>query len=261
MQPIYLIATDYDDTLVGRDSSMMRMQEYKQLLDQLKMTFGTKWAIVTGRSYKSLRNCLKQFASRGMFPDYLILSEGYIYKRTAFGYIPNLKWNWVMWQQRRQVNKKLKQILPGWQKEFLDTFEDCHNQSQGKADFWFTFDSEESCHKAEVLLNEKLKYVPELILFKKEKEIYLGVMFCAKGFALAELSAKLQIPLPFVFAIGDGDNDISMLNGSSAGMPACVGNARTRVKETVKKANGYIAKEDRLLGVIESINHYTNRNS
>src|SRR6201997_921921 len=59
-----------------------------------------------------------------------------------------------------------------------------------------------------------------------------------KGAALAELARLIEIPRENIFAAGDHHNDISMLNGEVAAMPACPANAIAEVKTAVRDAGG-----------------------
>ena len=65
-----------------------------------------------------------------------------------------------------------------------------------------------------------------------------------KGAALAELSRLINIPREEIFAAGDHHNDVSMLDGRFAAMPACPANAIAQVKDAVRSAHGYIAERE-----------------
>ena len=77
-----------------------------------------------------------------------------------------------------------------------------------------------------------------------------------KGAALAELSRLIEIPRDNIFAAGDHHNDISMLDGEVAAMPACPANAIDEVKETVRSAGGYVAQRQHGAGVREALKHF-----
>ena len=77
-----------------------------------------------------------------------------------------------------------------------------------------------------------------------------------KGAALAELSRLIEIPRENIFAAGDHHNDISMLDGEVAAMPACPANAIDEVKETVRSAGGYVAQRQHGAGVHEALKHF-----
>ncbi len=80
-----------------------------------------------------------------------------------------------------------------------------------------------------------------------------------KGAALNELARLLEIPRDNIFAAGDHHNDLSMLNGDVAAMPACPANAIQEVKDTVREAGGYVAGREHGAGVHEALQYFCNR--
>ena len=78
-----------------------------------------------------------------------------------------------------------------------------------------------------------------------------------KGAALGELARLIDIPRENIFAAGDHHNDISMLDGRFAAMPACPANAIDEVKNAVRTAGGYVAKKEFGAGVYEALRHFT----
>src|SRR5204863_6508023 len=80
-----------------------------------------------------------------------------------------------------------------------------------------------------------------------------------KGAALAELARLVKVPREHIFAAGDHHNDISMLDGRFAAMPACPANAIGLVKDTVRSAHGYVAEREFGAGVHEALLYFTNR--
>jgi len=77
-----------------------------------------------------------------------------------------------------------------------------------------------------------------------------------KGAALAELSRLINIPREEIFAAGDHHNDVSMLDGRFAAMPACPANAIDQVKDAVRSARGYVAEREFGAGVREALLHF-----
>src|SRR5205085_1731689 len=78
-----------------------------------------------------------------------------------------------------------------------------------------------------------------------------------KGAALGELARLIQIPRERIFAAGDHHNDLSMLDGRFAAMPACPANAIDEVKQAVRAAGGYVGSRDYGAGVYEALVHFT----
>ena len=59
-----------------------------------------------------------------------------------------------------------------------------------------------------------------------------------------------------IFAVGDHQNDLPMLDGTHARHVACPGNAIDPVKRAVRAAGGYVAREPYSAGVIEALRFY-----
>ena len=79
-----------------------------------------------------------------------------------------------------------------------------------------------------------------------------------KGAALAELQRLIGISPNETFAAGDHHNDISMLDGRYAAMPACPANAIDEVKDAVRRARGYVAESCCGAGVYEALCSFAN---
>ena len=77
-----------------------------------------------------------------------------------------------------------------------------------------------------------------------------------KGAALSELARLLEIARDNIFAAGDHHNDVSMLDGKFAAMPACPANAIPEVKAAVQGADGYVAQREHGAGVHEALMHF-----
>ena len=77
-----------------------------------------------------------------------------------------------------------------------------------------------------------------------------------KGSSLAELGRLLDMSTDGILAIGDHQNDISMLFGDVASMVACPSNAHPIVKDAVRKAGGHVSKLVAGEGTAEAINLY-----
>ena len=77
-----------------------------------------------------------------------------------------------------------------------------------------------------------------------------------KGSTLSYLANKLSIPKENVFAIGDGENDLGMLDSRYAGMIACPANASSCVKNQVCKHNGYVSNSALVAGTLEALEFY-----
>ena len=83
--------------------------------------------------------------------------------------------------------------------------------------------------------------------------MFLAPAAGTKGEAVIRLRRHLRLSPRQVFAIGDGPNDLTMLDGRAAGITACVANALLQVKDTVTGSGGYVAVSDDAAGVVEAL--------
>ncbi len=77
-----------------------------------------------------------------------------------------------------------------------------------------------------------------------------------KGPNLAELCGLLGLDPRRVLAIGDAENDRSMLDGAHGFIPAAPSNAEPRIAELVRSGRGYLAALPRGAGVAEAVRRW-----
>jgi hydroxymethylpyrimidine pyrophosphatase-like HAD family hydrolase len=80
----------------------------------------------------------------------------------------------------------------------------------------------------------------------------------SKGNVLSKCANILGISCQNIIAIGDGINDISMLNGSITPMVGCPANASWEVIEVVTKAGGIVADSEAAEGTVQILKYYLN---
>jgi hydroxymethylpyrimidine pyrophosphatase-like HAD family hydrolase len=81
----------------------------------------------------------------------------------------------------------------------------------------------------------------------------------SKARVLKKGAELLGIAPDHVIAVGDGINDISMLDGSVTRMVGCPANASPEVQQTVRAAGGVVAVSEEAAGTLEVIKHYLGR--
>lgn len=250
---IKLLCTDFDGTLIGSTFEHCPQEFAEVLLYQKKR--GSSWAINTGRSLLHTLEGLEQFQAP-LLPDFVITQEREIYHLSANG-----KWeDFGDWNLRCRIR---------------------HNELLVKYDNTLKTICEGLTHRDEITLIHDDGFLSGLMSSNEEimqrvsAELHLAckdlsgwayqrntvyLRFCHvdyhKGSALKELCRLTGITRKAVLAAGDNFNDISMLNGEHAAMSACPANAIQEVKETVLKADGFVASHNHALGVAESIQYF-----
>lgn len=255
---IDLICTDIDGTLLDVERpDFAGLMKFKGLLAELRQQWGTKWAIVTGRHKRSILPILNSFLGFQLQPDFIVLEDAYIYHfqrrrgmRGFHGWNLRLRWKRaLLWRRGRGVLQK-------WQKEMEKDFPEMRVLSHETVDLWMEFPSKKMAERGEMLLKHKTAEHLDFDVLRWGKELFLAPSIGKKGEAVERLSDYLQISGDRIFAVGDGANDINMLEGWAAGMAACVANAPKEIQQVVQHGGGYVANSRNISGVIEALHFY-----
>jgi HAD superfamily hydrolase (TIGR01484 family) len=256
--PIKLLSTDFDGTIVSHVSHPVLDEACMALIWKLQSE-GAVWAINTGRSVDLLESGLTDF-SFPIRPDFILTSERDVFRpaRNGTKWEPFGDWNARCASAHTDLFHSASSILA----EVVDFV-----SKKTKARIIYESDAPAGLITS---TEEEMDRVTEFIEQARTKHdkfnyqrntVYLR--FCHsdyhKGAALAELSRLLQIDRANVFAAGDHHNDISMLDGSHASMPACPANAIPEVKEAVRQAGGYVAQREHGAGVYDGLLHFVSR--
>ncbi len=250
---IQLISTDFDGTIVSHASDPVFDRECMQLIAELQKE-GTLWAINTGRSVGMLEEGLEDFAFP-VLPDFILTSERDVFRPTARGWEPYGDWNARCAQAHAELYESASSVLA----EVVDYVDQKTKarviyEAEGPAGLIAT--SEEEMDRLIQFIDRAKEKEPRF--HYQRNTIYLR--FCHadyhKGAALAELSRLTNIPPSSIFAAGDHHNDLSMLDGRYAAMPACPANAIAEVKESVRRAGGWVAEQETGAGVHEALRHF-----
>lgn len=257
MRQIRLLATDLDGTLIGCDEPPEAYQLFRDAVRTFRARWGMSWAIVTGRHAGAIKGPLVRLAVHGLTPDFLVLEDARIYRHNAHGkFRPFRWWNYSVGRRRRALLRQYRHTVRGWRDRLLDAYPEAEDLSLEGSDLWFRFTGVADAKSAEAALQADIEGEPRLLVFRWGWEVYLGPVAGSKGDAVSKLARTVRVEREDVFAVGDGPNDVSMLNGGSAASVACVGNAVPEVKQVVRDANGCVASGKGLAGVLEALDPY-----
>ncbi len=252
---IQLISTDFDGTLVAHDNDPVLDPSCIELIGKLQRA-GALWAINTGRSVELLESGLLDFEFP-IRPDFILTSERDVFRPSRNGgkWEPFGDWNDRCAQAHVELFNSAQSILA----EIIDFV---NRKTKARVVYLSAFpegviaSSEEEMDRITEFIERVRKRQPEFNY--QRNTIYLR--FCHadyhKGAALAELSRLITVPREEIFAAGDHHNDVSMLDGRFAAMPACPANAIDDVKDAVRSAGGYVAEREYGAGVHEALLHF-----
>lgn len=257
---IRLIATDLDGTLIGSASDLPLYIAFRDKLNELRTRFDTRWVACTGRSKKSFHEFFFPMRTMGVMPDFVIIKHAYIYGLTKYGYVPHLIWNlrtqYLEWAREAHIASALDE----WHQIITGSCIGVTTIRKKRDRLCLRFDSEESTKAVAVMLKEKMQSFKQLRMIEGLKELDVRCVPFTKGLSVRELARHLGVSKESILAIGNGHNDISMLDGSVAKLTGCPSNSEAEVVETVHGAGGHIAQNRALAGVMEIIDSYITGN-
>lgn len=255
---VRLLSTDFDGTLVAHDNDPVLDPGCMRLIAELQGE-GVLWAINTGRSVELLESGLLDF-DFPVHPDFIVTSERDVFRPATNGgerWEPFGDWNDRCARAHEELFYSAQSILA----EIIHFV----NQKTAARVVFLGARPEGVVAQSEAEMDRITQFIDcirarQPQFHYQRNSIYLR--FCHadyhKGAALAELSRLIEVPRQEVFAAGDHHNDLSMLDGRFAAMPACPANAIEPVKEAVRSAQGYVAEREYGAGVHEALLYFTN---
>ncbi len=253
MKRLRLLATDFDGTLLGEPKDGRETYAFfRQQLRHFRYRYGMKWAVVTGRHIATIPAVVGELLIHGLVPDFLVMEDACIYRRAGGRYWPFWWWNLGLnLRRKRQVRRHRTHIL-ALAKTTMERFPGAENLTGKRMlDFWFRFPNEAQAREVEQELQGEFKGNVDFFIFRWDCEVCLAPTAGTKADALTKLEKTLGIRPEEVAAIGDGQNDVSMLDRRYCGYPGCVDNASGPVKEVVIGTGGYVANLSVMMGVVE----------
>ncbi|HEY2801811.1 MAG TPA: HAD-IIB family hydrolase [Chthoniobacterales bacterium] len=250
---IQLISTDFDGTLVSHASDPVFDRNCMELIRELQKG-GAIWAINTGRSVGLLEKGLES-SSFAIQPDFILTSERDVFRPSERGWEPYGDWNERCARAHADLYHSASSVLA----EVVDyigrkTKARVIYETEGPAGVIAT--SEEEMDRLTAFIDRAKAGTPKF--HYQRNMIYLR--FCHadyhKGSALAELARLTETSRETIFACGDHHNDLSMLDGRFADLPACPANAIPEVKKAVRRAGGWVAEKEYGAGVNDALRHF-----
>jgi HAD superfamily hydrolase (TIGR01484 family) len=253
--PIKLLSTDFDGTIVSRVSEPSLDLPCLDLIRELQNE-GVLWAINTGRSVELLESGLTDF-SFPLRPDFILTSERDVFRPGGNG----MRWEaFGDWNER--CAKAHTDLFSSSQSVLAEVIDFVNQKTKARIIYetagptGLIASNEEEMERVTEFIEEARARQPAFHF--QRNTVYLR--FCHtdyhKGAALAELARLLDIARENIFAAGDHHNDISMLDGRYAAMPACPANAIPEVKQAVREGGGFVADREHGAGVHDALLHF-----
>ena len=187
----------------------------------------------------------------GVIPDFVIIRHAFIFRLTRLGYIPHLAWNLAtlfrIWKETRETSSAIQ----AWHATVVGGAIGVRTIAKSSNRLAVRFDSPEAAQVAQDMLILRQVKHRHMQIMRHKTDVEVRLVPATKGTAVAELATRLGVPREEILAIGNGHNDLSMLDGSVAGMVGCPSNSVFDVMALVKSREGHVAEQRSLAGVIE----------
>lgn len=253
---IGLLATDLDGTIIGGFSDFPYYPVFRQRLEELLKDQGMLWVACTGRSLRRFLAFSRPLRNIGIAPQYVIVHHAFVYQLTSIGYIPHLGWNihilYHIWTNRLSAVRALK----SWYGMVTAGALGVRTLRYRNDRVTLQFDSVVSAQTAVAMAKKELAAYRHFHISSQESTVDICAVPYTKGVSLMALARRLGVPHDQILAIGNGHNDISMLDGTAASMVGCPSNSEPDVMEVVCRAGGHISGNRALAGVVDVIDAF-----
>lgn len=256
MADIRLIATDLDGTVVGANADFRLYNELREKLVEYRRRNNTVWATCTGRGLSSTEQFIVPMEMMGIKPDFLIVNHAFIYEHKRFGYFPHIMWNMKIRKTLRNNHRKVRKAISRWYSLVSGSSYGVMTVYRRKTRLRLRFRTEDAAISVEQMIAGDVKEYPYLKVVRDNRELDIFQLPFTKGLAVSELARHLSIDPDAILTIGDGYNDLSMLDQTIAVHTACPSNAESEVKYAVHMNKGHISDKEALLGVLDSMEAY-----
>ncbi len=251
-----MFVTDVDGTLVGHRVGFDQYEAFRRYVGILRDKYGARWVICTGRSLRSFRHVFRPMMMLGIVPDYVISRHAYIYERKSRGWIPHGVWNlrvrWLQWRHEWKVRR----AIPRMRRRMLGKNPFARVVLENHGRITFQFEDEGATRFGMEIVQSVAQSSRYLQVFQYPCEIDVRAIPFTKGLAVSELAHRIGVAPERVLVVGDGHNDISMMQPDVARWTSCPVNAASEVLEAVNRAGGHIAASHSLAGVLETLKAY-----
>jgi HAD superfamily hydrolase (TIGR01484 family) len=256
LQRIRLFVTDADGTLLGRRPEFEQYRAFRVKVEELRTQYRTCWVVCTGRSLRSFNSVFLPMRTFGIVPDYVIARHAYIYEKVRVGYKPHGLWNLRVLALQAQDRWRVRRAIPRLRRAVLSRNPFSRVIFQSGTRICFKFDDDGAANFGAEIIHHEAQPFKHLQVFHHVREVDVRTVPFTKGLAVTELARHLNVPPEQILVVGDGHNDISMMEMHPAIRTACPSNAAPEVIETVHRTGGHIAASRSLGGVMDILTAY-----
>lgn len=250
-----LVALDFDGTSAVYEPQLAMHPGVMDVLAQLRDR-GYDWVLNSDRYTDTLIEVALRLPA-GLRPDAIMSTQRFIHTRNGGGYEPLKKWNDSRMDLHRDLWEEIKPFFEEWQREIEADFTIC-DCVVNELVFAYMVPAEEN----EALRRRMQDYIrpwPRAQLSGNHEWSFILHSDFSKAALLEHYCTVRGIAMEKIIAVGDGFNDISMLDAGLTPQTGCPSDASPEVITAVRAGGGYVAGCSGPEGTIEVIRFYYDR--
>lgn len=250
-----ILSFDFDGTLHHSAGSPPVPVEFFELIRKLRAERNVVWGINTGRSMPLLVEGFIE-SEFPFLPDWVVAREREIYFPDALGqWQPQREWNDRCHREIHELFTTTAPLLRRIRK-LVEEHTGAHWQEMDGEPAGFITQNIEEMEWLLTQIQPLVADEPHLSWQRNSIWLRFGHRDYQKGTSLRQISTHYGLTTAECFAIGDGHNDLEMLDPIYAQMNACPANSVDAIREKVAVTGGYVASAAHGHGSIEALRYY-----
>ncbi len=252
----HLIALDLDGTSVRYEPCLEMEPDLIAYLRSVRGS-GVRWVINSDRYTETLIEIANKLAFIDRPVAILSLQRFMSLLNGSKVYEPCDEWNSVQINKHDLLWKQIRPFFDKWKDKVEKKFNIVDSVIN---DIVFAYMvPTENIEELRQMMKDFLDPFPDAKVSGNHDWSFMLHSSFSKAAVLSDLAKRLGVKKENIIAIGDGLNDISMLNGSVTKRVGCPANASEEVVAAVKKTGGIISSKESAAGTLEIIKQYLER--
>ncbi len=253
-----LIAVDLDGTCVRYEP---RLEPDPVFLEAIRgfLAEGGRWLMNSDRPVEHMREMAEALPLPERPVAILSRQQDIWFHGNGDGYEPHDAWNRAQLERHAGLWKALGPRIEQWREEIEGAFP-VAERYVNEVSFAFRVPNEHIGPLREKL-RACIRPYPEAQVSGNDVWSFILHADFSKARVLREAARHLEVAPESIIAVGDGINDISMLNGDVTPMVGCPANSAPEVVAAVEGAGGVVAPGESARGTVEVIRHYLERDA
>jgi hydroxymethylpyrimidine pyrophosphatase-like HAD family hydrolase len=248
-----LIALDFDGTSAVYEPCMAIHPGLADMLAQLRRC-GYGWVLNSDRYIDTLIE-ISERLDPDVRPEAVLSAQRFIYRRNGRGvYEPLQPWNDSRMELHRELWRLIKPLFPQWQREIESDFT-VRDRVVNDVVFACMVPADENAALRE-RMRAWIRPWPNAQLSGNHEWSFILHADFSKAAVLEHYCEVRGIEREKIIAVGDGYNDITMLDATLTPHAGCPADACPEVRAAVRAGGGYVAHSSGPEGTIEVIRFY-----